>query len=116
MTIRLAAALAAAALAAAPALAQQPAPQSAPADDQKAPSATAAGADASVTVGMPVKDKTGATIGSVARVATDAQGMTTATISMGGETFALDVAKLAVEDGSVTVNATAAEIRQMMKR
>lgn len=83
--------------------------------DAAAPSAGAAGANASVTAGMTVKDKTGASIGQVADVKTDG-GKTMATIKMGADTFAVDAANLGVADGSATINATQAEIQQMLKK
>jgi hypothetical protein len=81
----------------------------------QAPSAAAAGANASVTAGMTVKDKTGASIGQVSDVKSDG-GKTMATIKMGAETFAVDASNLGVADGSATINATQAEIQQMLKK
>lgn len=80
-----------------------------------APSAGQAGADASVTTGMTVKDKTGATIGQVSDVKTEG-GKTMATIKMGAETFAVDAANLGVAGGSAMINASQAEIQQMLKK
>lgn len=80
-----------------------------------APSAGQAGADASVTTGMTVKDKTGATIGQVSDVNTEG-GKTMATIKMGAETFAVDAANLGVAGGSAMINASQAEIQQMLKK
>jgi hypothetical protein len=80
-----------------------------------ASSAGQAGADASVTTGMTVKDKSGASIGQVAEVKSDG-GKTMATIKMGAETFAVDAANLAVDGGAATINATQAEIQQMLKK
>lgn len=116
------AAVAAVALVAAPAFAQSSGsppdaaatpPAKAPAG---APSAAASGADASVTTGMTVKDSTGAQIGTVSGVKADATGKQMATIQMGADTFSVDTSRLAVEDGQATVNATAAQIRQMLKK
>ena len=64
---------------------------------------------------MTVKDKTGATIGSVSDVKTDA-GKTTATIRMGADVFAVETNRLAVADGAATINATQAEIKGMLKK
>lgn len=83
---------------------------------QAAPSATASGADASVTTGMSVKDNTGAAIGSVSEVKADASGAKVATIKMGAETFAVDTTSLAVRDGAAVINATQAEIKDMMAK
>jgi len=99
---------------AAPAFAQDAAPQS--------PSPAAAkGADASATaatlaVGAMVKDKTGAPIGTVTEVKPDATGKQVATIKMGADTFAVETEKLAIADGSATINASAAELKAMLKK
>jgi hypothetical protein len=82
---------------------------------------SAAGSDASATaatlaVGASVKDKTGATIGSVTEVKPDATGKQVATIKMGADTFAVETDKLAVADGSATINATQAELKAMLKK
>lgn len=79
-----------------------------------AASASASGANASVTTGMAVTDNTGLTIGQITEVNTDPTGKKTATIKMGAETFALDTASLAVTGKSAQVNATQAEIRTML--
>jgi hypothetical protein len=81
-----------------------------------AAAATAAGADASVTTGMTVKDNTGASIGSISEVKADASGAKVATIKMGTEVFAVDTSSLAVKDGSALINASQAEIKDMMKK
>ena len=96
---------------AAPALAQTTAP-AAPAQDPAA--STPAPAAAPVAAGQPVKDNTGAVIGAVAEVKPDATGKTMATIKMGGKTFAVDVANLAVRDGATLINASKAEIEAML--
>ncbi len=91
-------------------------PASAPAT---APSGT--GTDASATastlaVGLSVKDNTGATIGQVTQLKPDAAGKQVATIKMGSDTFAVDAANLAVQDGSAVINATQAELQGMIKK
>lgn len=93
-----------------------PADPATPPSTSEAPSAAASGANASVTTGMDVKDNTGAKIGTVSDVKTDASGKQMATINMGADSFQVDTSRLAVEDGSATVNATADEIRQMLKK
>lgn len=125
------AALAAALSFAAPALAQDPAASSpskapptttsepaGPATSSTAPStgtssdtAATASAGASVSTGMSVKDNTGALIGEVSDVKAGV-----ATIKMGADTFTVDTAKLGVANGSATINATAADIRGMLKK
>jgi hypothetical protein len=80
-----------------------------------APSAASTGTNASVSAGMTVKDKTGASIGQVADVKSDG-GKTMATIKMGADTFAVDAANLGVADGAATINATSDEIKSMLKK
>lgn len=100
---------------AAPALAQTAAPAQDPAA-ATAPAPAPAAAAAPVTAGQPVKDNTGAVIGSVAEVKPDATGKSMATIKMDDKTFAVDVANLAVRDGATLINATQAEILAMLKK
>lgn len=84
-------------------------------------SAASAGADASATastlaVGATVKDNTGASIGTVTDVKPDATGKQVATIKMGADTFAVETDKLAIADGTATINATQAELKAMLKK
>jgi hypothetical protein len=67
-----------------------------------------------VTAGQPVKDSTGAVIGSVVEVKPDAAGKSMATIKMDDKTFAVEVANLAVADGATLINATKAELEGML--
>jgi hypothetical protein len=76
-------------------------------------SSTGAG---SITPGLPVKDKTGASIGSVAEVKTDTSGKKVATIKMGADSFAVDTSALAVQDGAAVINASQAEIKSMLSK
>jgi uncharacterized protein YrrD len=69
-----------------------------------------------VTAGLPVKDKTGATIGQVADVKADASGKQVATIKMGADTFAVDTSALAVDNGAAMINATQAELKAMLPK
>src|SRR5579871_6817182 len=118
------AALAAASLVfAGPALAATPppaggAPTTTPPADSTAgaPSATAAGVNASVTVGMPVKDNTGAQIGQVSAVGPDSSGKTMATVKMGAQVFSVDASVLAVAGGAATINATKAQIEAQLPK
>ena len=71
---------------------------------------------ATVTAGLPVKDKSGATIGSVTNVQTDAAGKKVATIKMGADTFAVDASALAVDHGAAVINASQAELKSMMPK
>jgi hypothetical protein len=60
---------------------------------------------------MSVKDNTGAIIGEVSGVKAGV-----ATIKMGEDSFTVDTAKLGVTNGAATINATAADIRGMLKK
>lgn len=94
-----------------------------PADTAPAtpPASTGAATDTSATaaalaVGLSVKDNTGATIGQITQLKPDASGKQVATIKMGSDTFAVDGANLAVQDGAATINATQAELQGMIKK
>ncbi len=110
------------AITSAPALAQssaQPAEPAPPADEASPAASSPSGSDASATaaslaVGATVKDKTGASIGEVTAVKPDPNGKQVATIKMGADTFAVETDKLAVADGSATINATQAELKAML--
>lgn len=97
-----------------PATAATPAP-AAPATPAAA-TATPAPIAPAVAVGLAVKDNTGAEIGRIAQLKTDAAGKQLATIAMGADTFAVDTSSLAVDDGVATINLTAAQIQAMIKK
>ena len=99
---------------AAPALAQTTAPAAPTQDPAAATTPAPAAAAAPVTAGQPVKDNSGAVIGSIAEVKPDATGKSMATIKMDDKTFAVDVANLAVRDGATLINASKAEIEGML--
>ncbi len=65
---------------------------------------------------MPVKDNPGATIGSIAEVTAGPGGQQVAVIKMGADSFTVETGKLQVKDGAATVNATQAQIQQMIKK
>lgn len=113
-------------LIAAPALAQTAAapPATPPAATASPPTseapATGTAADTSATaaalaVGLPVKDNTGAVVGEITQLKPEAGGKQTATIKMGAETFAVDIASLAVASDGATINASQAELKTMIK-
>lgn len=81
-----------------------------------AASDTSATASTSLSVGQSVKDNTGATIGQITDVKSDAAGKKVATIKMGTDTFAVEGASLAVQNGSAVINATQTELRDMLKK
>jgi hypothetical protein len=75
-------------------------------------SATAAGP--TLSVGEPVKDNTGATIGAISSISTNANGQQMAVIKMGNDTFQVSSDKLGAGDGSVSINLSAAQIGTMI--
>ena len=77
---------------------------------------TGTGADttataAAFTVGTPVKDNTGAVIGSITEVKPGATGAQTATIKMGSDQFAVATSGLAMQDGAAVINMSQAELQ-----
>lgn len=115
-------ALAISLLIAAPAMAQRAPTTAPPVTEPAAPAgapavdARTAGADASVTVGMPVKDNTGVTIGAVSSVQPGPNGAPTATIKMGDKVFSVGTDALAVSGGTATVNASQSQIQSMLPK
>jgi len=84
------------------------------------PSAAESGAAVSATapattlsVGLPVKDKTGVVIGSIADLKPGAGG-DTATVKMGDQTFAIGAQSFVVQNGAAVINATQAELKAMI--
>ncbi|MGH6965649.1 MAG: hypothetical protein ACREE0_14305 [Phenylobacterium sp.] len=94
-----------------PTAASEPASPSTSATGSSSDTAATASAGAAVTTGMSVKDNTGAMIGEVSDVKAGV-----ATIKMGADTFTVDTSKLGVANGAATINATAADIRGMLKK
>jgi hypothetical protein len=70
-------------------------------------SATAGGA---LSVGEPVKDNTGATIGAISSLNTAANGQQMAVIKMGNDTFQVPTTGLGVADGAATINMSQSQI------
>lgn len=115
MTLAAAAAVLATAL---PAMAQSTAPSAAA--PSTSPSASESGSAASTTsaattlsVGQPVKDKTGVVIGEIADLKPGAGGQT-ATVKMGDQSFAIGAQSFVVQDGAAVINATQAELKAMI--
>jgi len=84
-----------------------------------ADSAASAGANTSATaggfqVGEPVKDNTGATIGSIAALSPGANGSTMAVIKMGTDSFQVATDRLGSANGAATINLTQAQISTML--
>jgi len=103
MTLCVAAAALATAL---PAFAQSA--QSAQSPSASAPTSATSPASTLAT-GMPVKDKTGVVIGQIADVKGD-----TATVKMGEQSFAIGAQSFVVQNGAAVINATQAELKQMI--
>ena len=115
------AALAWGAQAQAPKTTPDPSPPASPSADPPASSATGAGANtaaaaADLAAVLSVKDSSGAQIGQIADLKADASGKRVATIKMGASTFAVDADRLAVENGSATINATQSQLQSMLKK
>jgi len=69
----------------------------------------------SLSMGMTVKDNTGAAIGKISKLGADSSGASVATIKMAGGSFQAPAASLAVQDGAATINLTKAEIDAQIK-
>jgi hypothetical protein len=67
-----------------------------------------------VASGMTVKDNTGAAIGQITGITTDASGAQLAKIQMGADVFTVEVGKLGVQNGAATINATQAQLKSML--
>ena len=86
---------------------------SAPADTGTASSTSTTAPAATLSVGQPVKDNTGAVIGQIAELKPGAGGQT-ATVKMGAQSFTVDAKSFAVQDGAAVINATKAELQSMI--
>jgi hypothetical protein len=101
-----------------------PHPQTTTPSDNTPPSTSGSAADTSATagasaaaalsVGEPVKDNTGATIGAISSISTNANGQTMAVIKMGNDTFQVPGDRLGVTEGSATINLSQAQITGMI--
>ena len=88
-------------------------PETAP----NAPSSSAtasASAGGAFTVGEPVKDNTGATIGSITDLKADSTGAQTAIIKMGDKTFQVAAANLGSSNGAAVINLSQSQINDML--
>jgi len=75
---------------------------------------TSASAGAALSVGEPVKDNTGATIGAISSISINANGQQMAVIKMGNDTFQVPGDRLGVTEGSATINLSQAQIASMI--
>jgi hypothetical protein len=71
-------------------------------------------AAAALSVGEPVKDNTGATIGAIASLNTSANGQQMAVIKMGNDTFQVPGDRLGVANGAATINLSQSQIAGMI--
>ena len=102
--------------AAAPAFAQTtaaPLPGGSSSAASGAPGASAAPATGALSVGLPVKDKTGAVIGQITDLKPGAGGEQ-ATVKMGDQSFAIGARSLVVVNGAAVINATEAQLKAMI--
>jgi hypothetical protein len=63
---------------------------------------------------MPVKDNTGATIGSIADLKTDPSGKQAAVIKMGSDQFQVSTSNLGSANGAATINLSQGQIANML--
>jgi hypothetical protein len=78
-------------------------------------SATASSSAATaLSIGEPVKDNTGATIGAISSLNTGSNGQQMAVIKMGNDTFQVPSDRLGVGSGSATINLSQAQISTMI--
>ncbi|HVN00937.1 MAG TPA: hypothetical protein VMT68_12065 [Caulobacteraceae bacterium] len=89
-------------------------PSTSSATGQGADTSATAGAAASLSVGEPVKDNTGATIGAISALNNGANGQKMAVIKMGSDTFQVPSDRLGAQDGTATINMTAGQITSML--
>jgi hypothetical protein len=93
---------------------QPPATSSSPTGSGADTSATAGAAGASLSVGEPVKDNTGATIGAISSLAPGANGQQMAVIKMGNDSFQVSSDKLGAGEGAATINLSQSQITAML--
>ena len=102
---------------------QSTAPSSTPDTSTAAPSGSAADTSATagsaaaapaLSVGEPVKDNTGATIGAITKLSTATNGQQMAWIKMGNDTFQAPADRLGATDGAAEINMTQAQITAMI--
>lgn len=94
-----------------PALAQSM--QSAPSAQSPSMSSSASATAPSLSVGQPVKDKTGVVIGQISELKNGTGGQT-ATVKMGDQAFAIGAQSFVVQNGAAVINATQAELKAMI--
>ena len=90
-----------------------PPENAAPASSAATSASATAPASTTLTVGQPVKDKTGVVIGSITELKPGAAGQT-ATVKMGEQTFAIGAESFVVQNGAAVINATQAELKAMI--
>lgn len=86
----------------------------APPTGAAADTSATAGATAALTVGEPVKDNAGATIGAISSLSTAANGQQMAVIKMGADTFQVPSDRLGSTNGAATINLSQSQIAGML--
>ena len=69
-----------------------------------------------LSIGLSVKDSTGATVGKLTDLKTDASGKQMATIRMGAHDVSIGADRLKVKDGAAVADATKTELQSMAKK
>jgi len=69
-----------------------------------------------LSVGLSVKDSTGAIVGKLTDLKTDASGKQMATIRMGAHDVSIGADRLKVKDGAAVADATKTELQSMTKK
>jgi hypothetical protein len=77
------------------------------------PTTTTAPATGALTVGLPVKDKTGAVIGQITDLKPGPGGQQ-ATVKMGEQSFSIGAQSFVVLNGAAVINATEAQLKAMI--
>lgn len=98
--------------AAAPAFAQSGARPAAETGTAAPTTGTAPAAEA-LSVGLPVKDKTGAVIGQITDLKAGPAGQQ-ATVKMGDQSFSIGAQSFVVMNGAAVINATEAQLKAMI--
>jgi hypothetical protein len=76
--------------------------------------ASASAAPPALSVGEPVKDNTGATIGAISKLSTGSNGEQMAVIKMGNDTFQVSADKLGATASAATINMSQSQITGML--
>jgi hypothetical protein len=89
-------------------------PPTGSASDTSATAGPSTAAPPALSVGEPVKDNSGATIGAISSLSTNSNGQQMAVIKMGNDTFQVASDKLGAMNGSAEINLSQAQITSML--